>query len=421
MRWRTDGRRAQRIVLVIALLTVASHVIGVAAPRQRTSEHFAITYETQFGASSGSYAQLVEGYLESAYTYYMAAGFELFPGIIEVEILETDAGELGAEYLLEDEMGAWVPIIEITSEGIMEDYLSYAYVASSLEDLVASTCAHELFHVIQDYHSLQGDGDVSELSFVEPHATAIQELVVPTANDYLGPALDLLLAPDGMAFFERSYDGGIFWVYFLDRFGSEALLQLMDSSARYDGRFAIDHALSFQDLTFFDVWADFALSLAISDVPDSDVLATLVPEAEGSGWWTRTRNPAQIPPVVVQSTWEGVEQTIETVNATNTSEYIPNFEDDPIGADLRIAHSYGIDILEITPGSTVPMLIVFAGDSGSEFRTAIASETSTGWTSAVFENSIALTPDVDTSRIRIVITRSEPGTGEYTVTLRPGS
>ena len=88
---------------------------------------------------------------------------------------------------------------------------------------------------------------MSEQAFIEPHATAIQEAVVPTANDYLEPALDFLLAPDSMAFFQRTYDAGVFWVYTLDRFGIQFLVDLMASSAQYDGRYAIDHALTCWD------------------------------------------------------------------------------------------------------------------------------------------------------------------------------
>lgn len=407
------------VAFVAALCLLVWSVAAAALPRRHTTDHFVITYESQFGATDSNYVALVEEGLESAYATYLEAGFSIFPDLIEVDIIDTDAGELGAEYLIEVEAGGWLPVIEIASQDVMEDYLTYAYVASSLEDLVTSTCAHEVFHVIQDAHALEMTGDISEQSFVEPHATAMQELVVPTANDYLDPALDFLLAPDGIAFFHRSYDAGIFWVYFLEQFGSETLLDLMASSASYDGRHAIDHTLASRGLTFFDVWADFALALATSALPDSDVIGKLVPEAEGSGWWTRTRPPAQIPPVVAKAAWAGIELSIETVSATNESEYTPAYEDDPIGTGLRIAHAYGIDIVEIAVGSTVPMSIAFEGNSNSAFRTAVASETSTGWISAAFEDAIVLEPDAEPSRIRIVITRSEAGTGEYTIVLSP--
>ena len=65
------------------------------------------------------------------------------------------------------------------------------------------------------------------------------------------------------------------------------------------------------------------------------------------------------------------------------------------------------------------MRIEFHGDAETHFRTAIASETSSGWSLMPFETSITLQPDTTTIRIRVVITRSEPGTGEYTLTIEP--
>jgi len=391
----------------------------LATLQQRTSEHFAIFYEDGFGAVSESYSRLIEESLESAYDFFLAEGFSVFPGLIQVDILETYPGELGAEYLTTDEAGDWFPVIEIATESIMADYLLYAYTETSLEDLVASTCAHELFHVIQDYHSLHGIGDISEGSFVEAQATAIQEIVVPTANDYLEPALDFLLAPDSVAFFQRSYDAGIFWVYVIDRFGVQAILDLMNSSALYDGRHAVDHAFESSGLSFLDIWEDFAVSLATGSLTDSEVIATLVPQEEGSGWWTKTRDPASIPPVVFRETWTGTPIDIRTVNATNQSEVLPQYEDDALGSALRVAHAYGIDILEIVISDASPMTIRFEGDSETQFRTVVAAETNGSWSSTTFETSIDLQPDATVARIRIVITRSEPGTGEYTITIEP--
>jgi len=195
---------------------------------------------------------------------------------------------------------------------------------------------------------------------------------------------------------------------------------LMNSSALYDGRYAIDHAFAPLGLSFFDVWVDFAVSLAVESLLDAGVIATLVPQAEGPGWWTRTRDPAPIPPVVFCETWTGNPIAVATVNATNQSEYLPLYADDPIGTELRVAHAYGIDILEILVDDTSPMAIRFDGDSASQFRTVVATETNASWSSRPFETSIVLQPDAAVSCIRIVITRSEPGTGEYTITIEPG-
>lgn len=410
-------RRLGRHVLFLALIV---GLVAFASNAQRTSAHFEIFHAAGFGNVTEDYARLVEESLEFAYNVFIAEGFTIFPGLIRVDILENDVGELGAEYLEMDEAGNWRPVIEIATESMMEDYLSYTYVEASVEDLVASTCAHELFHAIQDYHSLHGRGDISEQAFVEPHATAIQESVFPNANDYLEPALDFLLAPDSVAFFQRSYDAGIFWVYMLDRFELRFMLELMTASASYDGRYAIDHALAAQGLSFFDVWTDFAVSMAIGVLPDADILATLVPVAEGSGWWTKTRDPASIPPPVVRETWTGDPVDITVVNVTNDSEYIPFYEDDAIGTELRVAHAYGIDILEIGVADVSAMMIVFQGDAETQFRTVVASETDSSWTVTLFAQSVMIQPEPDTTRVRIIITRSEAGTGEYSITLRPG-
>jgi hypothetical protein len=409
------GNRPQGAVLLALVLVAASSLAATAA--SRTSEHFEIFSEGGF--ATAGYALLVEQSLETAYAAFQTEGFSSFPGLIRVELVEDNTGELGAEYLEQDEEGGWIPVIEIAAEAVMDDYLTYAYVDTSLQDLVASTCAHELFHVFQDYHSQQGTGDISEQAFVEAQATAIQEFVFPEANDYLEPSLDFLLAPDSMAFFERSYDAAVFWVYVLDRFGPQLLLQLMDSSARYEGRYAIDHALAPLGQTFFDVWTNFAVALATGTLPDADVIASLVPLEEGSGWWTRTRDPAPIPPVVCRAAWSGNSIDLTEVNAGNESEYIPTYEDDPIGAELRVAHAYGIDIIEITLEDRAPIAIRFEGDPETAFRTVTAVESDGSWTSTVFEASILLQPDASATRIRVIVTRSEPGTGAYTVTLRP--
>lgn len=411
-----SAKRCRSSVLVFVL---AVALTTFAAAAQITSAHFEIAHEG-FGGVTEEYARLVEKSLEFAYDAFVAEGFVLFPDRIHVDILETDAGELGTEYLTMDEDGNWAPIIEIAVESIMKDYLAGAYVECSLEDLVASTCAHELFHVIQDYHALHGVGDVSEQAFVEPHATAVQEAVFPSANDYLEPALDFLLAPDSMAFFQRSYDAGVFWVYLLDRFNLRFFLDLMVASASYDGRYAVDHALITQGVSFFDVWTDFAVSLATGTLPDADVLASLVPVAEGSGWWTTSRDPAAIPPPVVRETWTGKLLDISVVNATNDSEYIPWYEEDAIGTKLRVAHAYGIDILEIEMADSSAMTIEFQGDAETQFRTVVALETKSGWTVTPFAQTLMILPESDATRMRIIITRSEPGTGAYVITLQPG-
>lgn len=411
----------QRGLALVLLLVLAHAACGSAALRQVTSEHFAIFYEQDSGAVSKSYLQLVEQGLESAYAFFAIKGFAAFPGLIRVNILSVAEAEgiMGHEYLDRNENGDLVPVIGIAPESVMNGGYGYANTATSLEDLVLSTCAHELFHTIQDYHSLHGSGDMSEESFVEPHATAVQEVVVPSANDYLAPALDFLLAPDSTAFFNRSYDAAIFWVYVLDHFGVRAILDVMASSVVFDGRHAIDHAFAPAGLSFLDVWTHFAVALATGQVPDSNVIATLVRQADSPSLWTKTAGPPPLPPVVFRETWKGTSITAARVNASNAFAYRPPSEDDEIGTSLKVAHAYGIDVLEIVMDRAAPLTIQFNGDASSTFRTTVAYLEGSRWTSLPFTESISLQPTKDVTFIRVIVTRSEGGTGKYSLTIRP--
>jgi len=393
---------------------------AVAAPRLRSTDHFLISYRSGFGsgASSETYVDWVEAGLETAVSVLLKAGFSIYSGQIPVYLVDSVTGELGAEYLEFDGDGGWSPVIEIAVEATMAEYLAYAYVETTMEDLVRSTCAHEVFHVVQEYHSAHGIGDISEQSWIEAHATAVQEFVVPTANDYLEPALEFLLAPDGMAFLQRTYDAGIFWVFAMQCYGIDVIFEVMLASAVYDGIHALDAGLHPFGTSFLDLWSEFAVALATNALPDAAVIASAVPMEEGHGWWTRTRDPAPIPPPVHHATWTGEAVTIDAVNARQQSEWIPLYEDDPIGTSLRIAHAYGIDVVEVLIEAPKPLLITFDGASDSTFRTWIASETADGWTSLPLNGTATIEPDEAISRLRLVVTRSEPGSGAYTVVLR---
>ncbi|MCK4355898.1 hypothetical protein KAW44_02310 [Candidatus Bipolaricaulota bacterium] len=120
---------------------------------------------------------------------------------------------MGAEYFDTTSRGDPLPVIEIVTEEIMQGVLYDLVIPCTLRDMVRSTATHELFHVIQDSLALDGKNDMSDLIFVEATATWAQEAIVPEANDYLDPALDFLLGPDSIAFFHRTYDVGIFWVF----------------------------------------------------------------------------------------------------------------------------------------------------------------------------------------------------------------
>ena len=414
-----NGRSLSAVGLLMAWIVLCATVPGAAAPRTRTTPHFLISYSSGFGshASSETYVDWVEDGLEVAHAVFMDAGFSIYSEQIPVYLVESVSGELGAEYLEWDGHGGWFPAIEIAVEETMRDYLGYAYVDTTLEDLVRSTCAHELFHVVQEYHSANGIGDISEQSWIESHATAVQEFVVPSANDYLEPALEFLLAPDGMSFLQRTYDAGIFWVYALEQFGIDIFLEVMSASAVYDGIYALDAAWNRFGMSFLDVWSEFAVTLATGDLPDADVISSLVPMEEGRGWWTRTRDAAPIPPPVHQSTWTGEPLVLETVNASQQSEWVPLYEDDPIGSPLRIAHAYGIDVLEVLVEDHGSVSVTFDGASDTSFRTWIASETNDGWTTLPFEETATLDLEASVVRLRLVVTRSEAGSGSYTILL----
>ncbi len=412
-------RSLSAVGVLVAWIVLCTAVPGAAAPRTRSTLHFLISYSSGFGShvSSETYVDWVEDGLEVAYAAFVDAGFSIYSEQIPVYLVESVAGELGAEYLEWDGHGGWFPAIEIAVEETMQEYLAYAYVDTTLEDLVRSTCAHELFHVVQEYHSANGIGDISEQSWIEAHATAVQEFVVPSADDYLEPAIEFLLAPDGMSFLQRTYDAGIFWVYALERFGIDVLLEVMSASAVYDGIYALDAAWSHFGTSFFDVWSEFAVTFATGALPDAELVAALVPMEENRGWWTRTRDAAPIPPPVHQSTWIGETLAIETVNATQQSEWVPLYEDDPVGSPLRIAHAYGIDVLEILVEEAGPVSITFDGASDTAFRTWVASETSEGWTTLAFKETTTLDLGASVVRFRLVVTRSEPGSGSYAFTV----
>jgi len=387
---------------------------------ERQTPHFLIRYSTS-GADAvpASYVRLVEESLEDAYEMFIQAGFECFEPSILVDILHLPVGELGTESLIEDGSGSWTPLIEIASPSVMSAAIGSFYTSVSFEDLVRSTCAHEIFHVLQDYADCTGSGDMSEIAWVEAHATAVQEFVVPTANDYLEPALEFLLAPDGVAFFHRSYDAGIYWVYVLDNYGIQILRDIMIASATYEGWHALDHAFSGYGTSFFETWLDFALALATGEVPDAKILSTLVPQVAGSDWWTRNRDPARIPALTYQQTWTGEPLTVHEVTAQNESTYAPYLSDDALGAPLRVAHSYGIDFLEILNPETMGMILAFTGNPETVFGVGVAEQRGGDWSYAAMSETHPHVIASGAEIVRLVVTRTESGTGTYSFSIRP--
>ncbi|MBU0595632.1 hypothetical protein KJ567_03000, partial [Candidatus Bipolaricaulota bacterium] len=152
----------------LATLLVCLAVVALTAradfARRVESEHFAIHYTSgnSRDAVSAEYARLVQDGLESAYAFYVASGFDMYTGRIDVHILRSEWGELGAEY--DDGMpGEFSPVIEIATQAVMEETLAESFVEVSVEGLVASTCAHELFHVVHDHYANQGLADMAEV------------------------------------------------------------------------------------------------------------------------------------------------------------------------------------------------------------------------------------------------------------------
>jgi hypothetical protein len=416
-------------VLLAGVLTL-SLIAGLALPafadhfRQLASEHFLIHYTVGTGedAVTTEYANLVRDALEEAYVGLVdRAGFSIIDTRIHVDIVGGQYGEMGAEYFDTTSSEDPLPVIEIATEEIMGGVLYDLVVPCTLRDMVRSTAAHELFHVIQDSLALNGKNDMSDLIFVEATATWAQEEIVPEANDYLDPALDFLLGPDSIAFFHRTYDAGIFWVFVSSRHGgTEAIKRVLEASADYDGRYAIDYAFQEEGLTFDDLWEEFAIALATGTIPDANLIKTMFPLAEEGGKSRNNTRWAVLPAPVYTGTWSGTPIDIKRVNFESDAPYSPWFEEDPIGTPLRVAHAYGVDFLDLASSTDQTMEIAFAGDAGTVFRVNVVTQK--GSSNTVYQ----LTADAPVSierpdgydAIRIVITRGEEGTGSYSLTIQ---
>ncbi|MEA1871080.1 MAG: hypothetical protein U9N00_02635 [Candidatus Bipolaricaulota bacterium] len=406
------------LTVALALPAFADHF------RQLASEHFLIHYTVGTGedAVTTEYANLVRDALEEAYAGLIdSEGFSIIDTRIRVEILGGEYGEMGAEYFDTTSSGDPLPVIEIATEEIMSGVLYDLVIPCTLRDMVRSTATHEIFHVIQDSLALDGQNDMSDLIFVEATATWAQEAIVPEANDYLDPALDFLLGPDSIAFFHRTYDAGIFWVFVSSRYGgTNAIKRVLEASADYDGRYAIDAAFQEEGLTFDDLWEEFAIALAAGTTPDADLIKTMFPLAAEDGKSRNSTRWVLLPAPVYTGTWSGTPIDIERVNFQSDAPYSPQFEEDPIGTPLRVAHAYGIDFLDLASSTDQTMEIAFAGAAGTVFRVNVVTQK--GSSNTVYQ----LTADAPVSierpneydAIRIVITRGEAGTGSYSLTIQ---
>ncbi len=403
---------------VLVVVFAGTAISGADVLRQLTSDHFRITYTSGTGddAVSPRYARLVQTALETAYDILVEQfALEIFPGRIAVDILETQGGEMGTEYLLWNGDGTVSPVIEIATERQMEESLDWMYVNVSMEDAVLSTAAHELFHVIQDTYGSLGRGDISEETFVEAHATAVQEIVAPDADDYLDPAIDLLFAPDSVSLLYRRYDAGIFWVFVADRYGGLLpLLQVMTESAVYDGVYAADRAFAAQRTSFLDVWLEFAIAFATDALPDQGPLQAMVDAVR----YDLGLRDLSLPIPVHRASWTGTPLCIDRVNVESPVRELVYYVEDETDVPLRVAHAYGIDMISISPRSNAPLAIRFEGDPDTGFRTACVARTDGGWEIvASAGGGWIVDAPAQYSEIRVVLTRGEAGSGAYTLDL----
>jgi hypothetical protein len=327
---------------------------------------------------------------------------------------------MGAEYLDADDAGNPLPVIEIAAEASMQAAADAASTDLSLAQAVLSTTAHEFFHVLQDYASLNGVGDVSETAFIEPLATAVQEVAAPNANDYIDAAADFLLAPDAMSFFDRRYDGGLFWVFVLDRYGGlDAVRRVMKASATYDGSQAIDHAFAAEGFTFLDLWAKFAIALATNTLPDAGVLAKLL-----ASWRSELDLPNLcLPPAVAVAEWTGAPTVMDRVTETSPAAALLGTSDSALGAqllgtELRVAYPYGIDVVSIRPRSASPLAISVTASAATDFRIAVAGRRAGAWDLLSPSGRDVLVRNPQRyEEIRVILTRGETGDGSYTIHL----
>ncbi len=424
-----QGHAVRRSLVLSALLLFACAPglsLFADSQRQLESDHFLLTYSVSDGAEAQAtaYAASVRDALESAYQVLVIQ--DRFPapkGKVEVSLVATGSGEFGSEYLVQADDGSLEPAIDIATEAAMQDALSGSVVAVTLQDEVHSTAAHELFHAIQDTLALESQNDMSDLLFVESLATWAQEEVIPAANDYLEPALDFLVAPDGLGFLYRTYDAGIFWVFLASvHGGAQAIRRVMASSATFDGLYAVENAFAAERLSFLDLWEEFAVALARDTVPDADRIKTLFPLPDPQAKSQRPTRFVELPPPVYHGTWSGGEVTIDRVTAASEAPYDSQFAQDPIGAPLRVAHAYGIDFLHLVASVERPMTIAFSGDPGTPFRADVVTRRGSSVTSQRLAQDAPVRIELPSSfdEIRIVVTRGEPGTGTYRLTLREG-
>ncbi len=399
-------RLARRAIAGAVSFAVAfGCLVAAAPPNDSATPRFVIEHAA---GTSAAYVELVRNGLDAAYELFVTHGlFPTFDRAVVVRILDGDMDGMGAEYLDEDEEGNPIPIIEIASREAMSDAADEMLVSVSLDDAVLSTTAHEFFHVLQDYAALHGQGDIEEPAFVEPLATAIQELAAPNADDYLDAAIDFLRAPDDAPFFSRGYDAGIFWVFVLERYGLDAIRRVMAASAAADGARAIDLAFAGDGLAFLDVWAKFAAAWATGTLPDAAARAELAHA------WRRETGLAGLdrPPVIAVARWDGRPLVVD--HAT----------EDEYAAPLRLSYPYGIDAVSIHVESQDPLAVAIDAATAVDLRVIVVGRRDGAFDllSLSSGRQVVITQPDRYAEILVVLTRGEVGSGAYAVRLAPAT
>jgi hypothetical protein len=198
----------------------------------------------------------------------------------------------------------------------------------------------------------------------------------------------------------------------------------MKASATYDGSQAIDHAFAAEGFTFLDLWAKFAIALATNTLPDRGVLAKLL-----ASWRSELDLPSlYLPPAVAVADWTGAPAVLDRVTETSPAATLLGASDSTIdaqlqgaellGAELRVAYPYGIDIVSIHPRSTSPLAISVTAAAATDFRVAVAGRRGGAWEllSPSGREIVVRSPE-RYEELRIILTRGETGTGSYTIHL----
>jgi hypothetical protein len=124
-----------------------------------------------------------------------------------------------------------------------------------------------------------------------------------------------------------------------------------------------------------------------------------------------------------ETDWSGERTTIDRVNVENPyAAYLETLTVDPVGSPLRVAHSYGIDVVEIRPFVGGSMTLTFRGDSATSFRAIVAIDRAGEWETAALTSDIAMNVPLDPipDRVRIIVTRGEAGAGAFAIDVAPG-